>query len=228
MARRGLVVHHRHRGFPGRRPAADRPGRPDRDPVRVRRPRVRGREERPRLRVRQSRRHDADAGRSTCARTSTTSGIAACSAWRCTRTFRRRPTSTSCMRTTRFPGGTAPQWGVAGGVERRLPDAARGDRQWLRGHRAPLALERRRLVGLAAAAGERTGAGHRLVPAVPQSLDRIAGLRRRRRALRERRRRRQLQLRRLRTDGLDASGRRSRRTKAARCEARTFAPAAIR
>ena len=54
--------------------------------------------------------------------------------------------------------------------------------------------------GRGRSAGERGSAGHRLVPAVPQPLDRRAGVRRRRRALRERRRRRQLQLRGLRAD----------------------------
>ena len=56
-----------------------RPDQPDGRQVRAGRPRLRRREERPDQGVRQPDRHDADASSPTCARTSTTSGTAACS-----------------------------------------------------------------------------------------------------------------------------------------------------
>ena len=101
-------------------------------------------------------------------------------------------------------GRSAARRRVAG--HRQLPDPPGRRPRRLRRQRAALAAAR--------PSGNvddrhRAGADQRLVPAVPEPLDRHARVRRRRRALRQRRRRRELQLRRLRP------GRRSRRTRAA-------------
>ena len=64
---------------------------PDRRALRRRRARVRRREERADQGLRQPLGHDADASSPTCGRTSTTSGIAACSGWRCDPNFPTTP-----------------------------------------------------------------------------------------------------------------------------------------
>ena len=79
-------------------------------------------------------------------------------------------------------------------LERRLPDPARPDHRRLPGVGAPVATADQR----ERHDRQRAGAHQRLVPAVPQPLDRHAPVRPRRVPLRHRRRRRQLQQRRLR------------------------------
>ena len=86
---------------------------PDRGPVRARRPRLRRREARHDQGLRQPDGHDPDDVRRPPAARSTTTGTAACSAWRCRPTSRPTRTSTSCTRTTRRsaarrPRGTTP------------------------------------------------------------------------------------------------------------------------
>ena len=115
-----------------------------------------------------------------------------------------------------------------------LSDSARSHRQRLRRHRPADAGSTSAIPATwPLDHGDEAAARHRLVPAVPQPLDRLAGVRPRRRALRQRRRRRQLQLRRLRPDRVDSERQRggastTRSTKAARCAARTCGPAATR
>ena len=59
---------------------------------------------------------------------------------------------------------------------RPLPDAAGPDRQWLRRHRPDFAIEYRQQPRVASLPGERGSARHRLVPTVPEPLDRGAGV----------------------------------------------------
>ena len=72
-------------------------------------------------------------------------------------------------------GGPTPRWGTPGAIRRRLPDAAGPDHRRLRGQRPALAADRD---------GQRddrlrAGADRRLVPAVPEPLDRRPRVRRR-------------------------------------------------
>ena len=110
------------------------------------------------------------------------------------RTSRRRPTSTCSTRSTRRAGRARSR---AGERQAPPPTAARprrGRRRRLSVDGAPLAPAG----GGQRDDGHRAGADRGLVPAVPEPLDRRPRLRAGRRALRQRRRRRQLQRRRLR------------------------------
>ena len=123
----------------------------------------------------------------------TTSGIGACSGWRSIPTSRH----TLRVRAVRPRRGDRRHGPAMGHCRRRLgrvSDPARGDRRRLRDQWSALASagRRQRDDGLGA------GAGRRLVPAVPEPLDRDRRVRPGRRALRNRRGRCQLQLRRLR------------------------------
>ncbi len=229
-----LVVQHGQRRVRRRDPAADRPGRSDGDRVRPRRTHVRRRKGR------------AHPRRTTTSTSTTGSG-------------RRRPARQrlQLLGPRNVGHGAAPQlpghalhlrplrlrrrarWhgaalglGVESAGRGSLSDTARADDQWLRGHRTADPARRRQRRCVAARSHRRSPARHRLVPAVPQPLDRVAGLRHRWRALCQRRRRRQLQLRRLRPDVLESQRQRRRReqrpdaTRAAHSAARICGPAA--
>ena len=135
--------------------------------------------------VRQPVRHDADDLRRPDARTSTTSGTAACSGWRSIRTSRRSRTSTSCTRyDAGLVGGIGAEVGHTGvyATRARRPPGA-DDRRLRRERRASRGSRRRRQRDDRRRAGARRG----LVPAVPEPLDRHRRVRPRRRAVRERR-----------------------------------------
>ena len=133
-------------------------------------------------------RHDADHRHRPRAARSTTTGTAACSVSRSTRTFRRPRTSTLLESYDAAIGQTAPQWNDD------VPDTTRPDDGRLPDQRAPAEADP---VGQHGDDHEGADQGP-VVPAVPEPLDRRSQLRHRRSALRERRRRRQLHLRRLR------------------------------
>ena len=103
-------------------------------------------------------------------------------------------TSTSSTPTTPPIGGTPPRWGAAGATSDGCPTppGATTDGCVVSGR-----LSRLTAIGTDWTASE-TAAHQRLVPAVPEPLDRHARVRRRRLPLRQRRRRRELQQRRLR------------------------------
>ena len=177
--------------------AVARPRQSDGRALRLRRPGLRRREERADQGLRQPLDDARRPSSPICARTSTTSGTAACSGWPWTRTSRpaqrlrplhvRPPRSSAAPRRRRAGAPTAPSPTAA--------HAARPDDRRLRRQRpavAPAARRRR---------DDRRGAGaHRgLVPAVPEPLDRRPRVRPGRGAVRERRRRCELQRRRLRT-----------------------------
>ncbi len=130
----------------------------------------------------------------TCAPRSTTSGTAACSGWRSTRTSRPSRTSTSLYTYDAADRRHGPALGPAWRHVRRLSDPARARRATAASSAAGSrgCRRRRRPDGR-----RRAGAARGLVPAVPEPLDRQP-VRGGRRALRQRRRRRELQLRRLR------------------------------
>ena len=81
------------------------------------------------------------------------------------------------------------RWGPASATSDGCPTPPGADDRRLRHQRPPVAPDGRRR-GLD---GQRAGADRRLVPAVPEPLDRLARVRRRRLSLRQRRRRRELQ-----------------------------------
>ena len=117
---------------------------PDGVRVRVGRPRVRRREARRDQGLRQPRRTRRRTSSRTSMRTSTTSGTAACSGWRSTRTSPPTRTSTSSTRTTSIPCSvgqpcSAFAVGHAGRLRRSVPDPARRDGRRLRRHGTPLA-----------------------------------------------------------------------------------------
>ena len=125
-------------------------------------------------------RPDADGRSPTCARTSTTSGTAACSAWRSTPNFPADPYVYVLYTHDAAIGGIAPRWGIAGRPSDACP--------------TPPGADDRRLRRLAAGSRgsrlrqrddrHRAGADRGLVPAVPEPLGRQPRVRRRRRALR--------------------------------------------
>ena len=102
----------------------------------------------------------------TCGPRSTTTGTAACSAWRCTRSSRSAPRSTSPTRSMPSHGGTVPRGARA--RRRPVPHAAGPDRGRLRGQRPPVAAAR----PTERHDGARGGADRGLVPAVPEPLHR--------------------------------------------------------
>ena len=126
-------------------------------------------------------------------------GPGAARAWRSTRTSRPSPTSTSSTRTTRRIGGTAPR---GARPERRgpCPTPPGPDGRRLCGQRPAVAPHGTGNV----MTGPEQVLDRGLVPAVSEPLDRLARVRRRRRALRDGRRRRELQLHRLRPGRLAA------------------------
>ena len=126
-------------------------------------------------------------------------------AWRSTRTSRPPPTSTCCTPTTRRPAQTAPVWNDACPT----PPGATTDGCVVSGRLSRLTASGNTMTAQRAVLIER------LVPAVPEPLDRRPPLRRRRRPLRERRRRRELQRRRLRPVRRRRTGARRRRIPAA-------------
>ena len=134
-------------------------------------------------------RHDADDLRRPAHARCTTSGTAACSGWRSTPSSRPAPVRLRPLHLRQPRSAATPQPPLGRLRARRRParpttaaSSAAGCRGCTRRH----------------AATGRAGADRGLVPAVPEPLGRRAGVRRRRRALRQRRRRRELQLRRLR------------------------------
>ena len=127
----------------------------------------------------------------TCARRSTTTGTAACSAWRSTRSFPADPYVYVLYTHDAAIGGTAPRWGDTRRDERSVPDPPGGDRRRLRRPRPPLAAVQRRRAPSRCSIED-------WCQQFPSHSIGHAPVRRRRRALRERRRRRELQLRRLR------------------------------
>ena len=180
-ARRGL--RDRPGGVPGDH-RLERPRQPDRDRVRRRRARVRGREARADRQLRLARRPDADGRRGPLERGPRLLGP--------------RPARDGARPGVHHRAAVhlRPLHVQQGPVRRRvpalagqLPDAAGRDRRRLRRLRPALAPDAR---------GRRDAADHRLVPAVPEPLGRRPRLRARARALRLRRRRRLVQLRRLR------------------------------
>ena len=91
-------------------------------------------------------RHDADRRSPTSGRTSTTSGIAGCSAWRSTRTSRPTPYVYVLYTYDHILGDTAPapKWGTPGATSDGCPTPARRDGRRLRRERAALATAGRR------------------------------------------------------------------------------------
>ena len=130
-----------------------------------RRSRLRGREERDDQGLRQPLGHDPDDLREPAARTSTTTGIAACSGWRSIRTSRANPYVYVLYTYDHVLGSASapPRWGD------RVPDAARADLRRMRRQRAALAA--------AGAGNVMTGSeqvlDRGLVPAVPEPLGRV-------------------------------------------------------
>ncbi len=128
---------------------------------------------------------------------STTTGTAACSGMALDPDFPATALRLRPLHLRRRLGGTAPRWGAPQlrATPVRRPPGPTADGCVVSGRLSRLTASGNTMTGVEQVADQR------LVPAVPQPLDRRPGLRRRRRALRQRRRGRQLPQRRLRPDG---------------------------
>ena len=207
-------------GLPGER-CLQRAREPDRRPLLTRRTRLRRAEGRPHPRLRLADGHDAHAVRRPAPAGAQLLGSRHAREWRWIRTSRPRPTSTCSTHTTRSSAASRPR----GATACPTPPGPTIDGAVVSGRQSRLTAAGEVMTG------SRAGAHQRLVPAVPQPLDRKPRVRPGRGALRHGRRRRELQLRRLRPDQepvrgpAGPAGTRSRRRtpREARCAARTCA-----